>query len=150
MDEIDKEILEALQSDFPVKEKPFEKLAAELDIQTDELLLRIEKLTEKGFIRRIAPIIDSREIGLTGTLVAMKVPEHKVEDVAETVSQYTEVSHNYERNHEYNLWFTLSATSRNRIKEIISEIESETGIEDIIELPSIQMFKIGVSFSFTE
>ncbi|WP_143406778.1 siroheme decarboxylase subunit alpha [Methanonatronarchaeum thermophilum] len=143
-------MLERLQSDFPVIEKPFHKIASDLDIEPQEVVSRVKHLKNQGYIRRIAPIIDSREIGLTGTLVAMKVPENRIEEVAETVNQYIEVSHNYQRNHEYNLWYTLSTTSRQKIDQIIDEISRETGIDEIIELPSLQMYKIGVSFSFTD
>ncbi|WGI16830.1 AsnC family transcriptional regulator [Methanonatronarchaeum sp. AMET-Sl] len=150
MDKLDKKLLEKLQHNFPVTKKPFHKIAKDLNTEPQEVIKRVQKLKQKGYIRRISPIIDSRKIGLTGTLVAMKVPENQIEETAKTINQYIEVSHNYQRNHQYNLWFTLSTTSRQKIDEIIKEIKQKTGIKEIIELPSIKMYKIGVSFSFTD
>lgn len=147
MDEIDKKILNRVQSDFPLQKRPFEVLGEELGVKEDVLISRVENLVEEGIIRRVAPIINSREIGMVGTLVAVKVSDEKIEDVAEFVSGYQEVSHNYERNHEYNLWFTISAESRERIDVILDEVREESDIEELIDLPSKKMYKIGVSFS---
>lgn len=149
MDEIDKQILDRIQSDFPLKKRPFSQLGKELGIEEEELIKRIEMLLDEGYIRRIAPIINSRKIGMVGTLVAMNVPGDRVKEVADTVSEYKEVNHNYERNHDYNIWFTITAESRERIDEILSEIRDKTGIDEIIDLPSKRMYKIGVSFSLS-
>ncbi|PTD93459.1 Lrp/AsnC family transcriptional regulator [archaeon SCG-AAA382B04] len=150
MDEVDKKILDRIQSDFPLEKKPFESLSEELGVGEEELINRIRELLDEGYIRRIGPIINSRKIGMVGTLVAVKVSEDRVKDVADFVSQYSEVSHNYRREHDYNVWFTISAESRERIDEILDEVSEKSGVEEIIDLPSKRMYKIGVSFSLAE
>ncbi|OKY77205.1 MAG: DNA-binding transcriptional regulator Lrp family [Candidatus Methanohalarchaeum thermophilum] len=150
MDEIDRKILDKIQSHFPLKRRPFKELASDLGVEEEEVLSRVQELSEKGYIRRISPILDSRELGFKGTLVAMKVPEQRLNSVVEVINGYREVSHNYKRDHEYNLWFTITAIDENRIDEIISEIKDRTDVEKAINLPSEKMYKIGVSFSIED
>lgn len=150
MDKIDKKILDRIQSDFPLQKRPFRVLSDELGLDEDVLIDRVRRLVDDGYVRRIGPIINSRGIGLIGTLVAMKVSEKRVSEVADFVSDFDEVSHNYRRDHEYNVWFTVLAESRDRIEEILDEVRARDGVRGVIELPSKEMFKIGVSFSLSE
>ncbi len=152
LDEIDKKILQLLQDDFPLMEKPWSQISSNLNIGEDEIITRLKRLNEAGVIWKIGPIVDASKIGLTAaTLVAMRVPKNKVDDVARIINEYSNVSHNYEREHEYNIWFTLAASSSKELTDTLDEIKKKTGIkqEDILNLPTKQRFKINVRFQLT-
>ncbi len=146
LDEVDKKILNAVQLDFPIVHKPFEELGKSFGLSEDEVIRRIKRLCKDGAIRRIGPIISTKKTGGVSTLVAMKVPEARVDEVAGIINQYDEVSHNYLRPANYNIWFTLSSEGEERMREILSEIEEKTGCE-VMNLPTKRLFKIGVKFN---
>ena len=145
LDEVDKKILNAVQLDFPIVHKPFKQLGDMLGLNEKEVISRIRRLQNEGAIRRIGPIISTKNTGGVSTLVAMKVPDDRVDDVAEIINRYDEVSHNYLRPANYNIWFTLSAESEERMNEILNEIGEKTGC-DVMNLPTMRLFKIGVKF----
>jgi DNA-binding Lrp family transcriptional regulator len=147
----DKKILHRLQSNFPLTLRPFKSLAEELGLEEQEVLRRTRAMAEKGLIRRLGPIIDTHEMGNTASLIAMRVPEDRLEEVARIVNAYTSVSHNYLRkgkNKEipYNVWFTMSAPNKQELDKLIKEIEEKTGLE-VRNLPTTKKFKIGVKFN---
>ncbi len=146
LDEVDKKILNAIQLDFPLERKPFEALGKSLGIKEEDVIRRIKRLQAEGAIRRIGPIISTKKTGGVSTLIAMKVPDDKVDEVAGIINQYDEVSHNYLRPANYNIWFTLSAESEERMQEILKEITEKTGCL-VINLPTKRLFKIGVKFN---
>jgi len=148
MDALDRELLNIIQTDFPLDPTPYRTLGERLGIPESETLARVRGLVESGVIRRIGPSFDARRLGYVSTLVAMKVPSQRLDEVAELVGSYREVTHNYGRDHEYNLWFTLVCPGQAEIERIAGEIKSRTGITDLHLLPAERMFKIRVDFEF--
>lgn len=148
MDQIDRNLLNIIQSDFPIDVRPYDVLANRLGISADEALRRVSELFDAGVIRKIGPSFDTRKLGHVNTLVAAKVDHDRLEEVAIIVSAYPEVTHNYGRNFDYNLWFTLVCESREQMDALIEEIESISGIADLRILPAERTFKIKVGFEF--
>lgn len=148
MDELDKRIVSRLQESIPIEPEPYVKIAKELEIGEEELMERIRSLMERGVVRRIAPILNTQNVGVYSTLIALKVGREDIDEVAERVNSYEEVSHNYEREHEYNMWFTVSAPTQERLERIISEIEA-LGYP-MLNLPTVRTFKINVRFNMDD
>lgn len=146
MDELDKRLLNVIQADFPIAPRPYRVLGERLGISEDEALSRTRALAESGVIRRIGPSFDSRKLGHTSTLVAARVPDDRLREVADIVSSFPQVTHNYGRDHEYNLWFTLICRDDPEIERVVSEIEARTGVSDLRVLPAERMFKVKVRF----
>ncbi len=146
LDDVDKKILNAIQIDFPLVNKPFKELGKNLGLEEDDVIRRIQRLQKEGAIRRIGPIISTKKTGGMGTLVAMKVPPGRVDEVAGIINEYEEVSHNYLRPADFNVWFTVSAQSEDKLYEILDELKEKTGCE-LRNLPTKRLFKIGVKFN---
>ncbi len=149
LDDTDKRIAQILQEDFPLHEHPWGEISSKLAISQDELMTRLKRLYSLGVIQKIAPIVDPSKVGLpVATLVAVKVPQNQVDAVAEVINDYANVSHNYEREHEYNVWFTLAASSHQELDTTLAEIAQKAGLRqtDILNLPTQQRFKINVQF----
>jgi DNA-binding Lrp family transcriptional regulator len=146
LDDTDKKILNTIQFGFPLETEPYRKLGEELSISEEEVIERLNRLHDEGAVRKIGPIINRRGVGGTSTLVAVTVPEEKVDEVAEYINAYHEVSHNYHRPEKFNVWFTISAANRERIDTILKELREKTGME-FIDLPTKKLFKIGVRFN---
>ena len=151
LDEADKALLQTLQDDFPLTTRPWDALAEGLGTTAEDVMGRVGRLKEEGVIRRIGPVLETDRVGLTArTLVLMKVPPGRMEEVAGIVSGFEEVTHNYERDHEYNLWFTLITPSQERLKGALTSIIDATGIpkDDVLDLPVTRRYKIGVRYKF--
>lgn len=146
MDDVDKLILNRIQKDFPILARPYRKIADELNLSEEEVFNRVKKLAETGIVRRIGANFDSRKLNYKSTLVAMKVPEDKLSEVASLVGEFKGVTHNYLRNGSLNLWFTLIAPSDDSLNEVLAEIKTRTGIKNILNLPVTKQFKIKVEF----
>ena len=146
MDEIDKKILNIIQTDFPVVAEPFKVIASMTGISEEESLARIKKLKDDGIIRRIGAVFDARKIGFVSTLCAAKVPEEKMRAFVEAVNAYPGVTHNYRRNYEYNVWFTVIAPSEEELKRFFAEVTERTGITEILSMRASRIFKINASF----
>ncbi|MGD8436917.1 MAG: AsnC family transcriptional regulator [Syntrophobacterales bacterium] len=146
LDEMDRMILNEIQSHFPVEARPYQALAEKLGCSEEEVLQRVQDLKDREVIRRIGANCNSRKLGYTSTLCAAKVPSRLMERFVEVVNSYTGVTHNYRRDHDYNIWFTLIAPSVERIGHILHEIVELTGVEEVISLPAERLFKIQVDF----
>ncbi len=150
-DRIDVNILDALQDDILLVPRPYAAIASWFGMKETDLLERVKKLHEAGIIRGISPVLESRQMGLSaGTLIALHVPEEKVQETAVIISSYPEVSHNFQREHYYSLWFTISAKNDERIGQVLAEILERTGFseKDALDLPTVKKLKIHVRFSF--
>ena len=147
MDAVDRQLLNILQQDFPLVSRPFLTLAWKLGLSEGEVIDRIASLKDRGFIRRIGAVFEPQRLGYTSTLCALKVPPDRIEEVARLVNSYPGVTHNYLREDEYNMWFTLIGPTRENIEGIIREIEGKTGLA-VMELPALKCFKIRVHFDF--
>ena len=109
---IDRKLLNLLQAEFPLSREPYTDLGLRLGIDRDEVIHRIEQLKAKGIIRQISPVLDARSLGYQTTLVAMRVAESQLDKAAQLIMEHPGVSHGYERNHHFNLWFTLAIPPR--------------------------------------
>jgi siroheme decarboxylase len=146
MDDLDKKILNEIQSNFPVSSSPYLELGVRLDISEDMVIDRIKKLKEDGIIRRIGGSLNSRKLDFTSTLCAAKVPAQKMDAFVETVNSYKGVTHNYLRKNDYNVWFTFIGPSVEYIERCLEEISRKTGVDSILNMPAVRTFKIRVEF----
>ncbi len=150
LDELDKRLLNRVQTNLPVVPEPYRELARELGTTEEEVINRLRRLIETKVIRRLGAIFDSRNVGYKGTLCALKVPAERIAEVAAEVNKFAGVTHNYLRDHEYNMWFTVLAPSEEKLHEIVQEIRERTGIQEYLFLPAVKIFKIRVNFDLLE
>jgi DNA-binding Lrp family transcriptional regulator len=146
LDAIDKRILNRVQSNFPITRQPYQTIADDVGLTEQEVIQRLARLKKVGIIRRIGANFVPHKVGHVSTLCAAKVPEEKIAQFAEKVNRYRGVTHNYQRDGEYNIWFTFIAPSMADIDANLRQITVETGISDIINLPATQVFKIKAQF----
>jgi siroheme decarboxylase len=146
MDEIDKTLLNRIQSDFPIASRPFKMLAEELGLSEDQVLQRIKELKRLGIIRRIGANFVPDKVGFVSTLCAASVPSEKLEHFSQVVNRFPGVTHNYQRDNHFNVWFTFIARSMEEIERNLERISSETGVDAILNLPATRVFKIRAQF----
>ena len=146
LDDIDKTILNRIQSDFPMTSRPYLTVADELNLTESEVLERVSKMKKTGIIRRIGGNFVPGKLGFVSTLCAASVPPDKVKHFAEVVNRYPGVTHNYQRDNQYNVWFTFIAPSMEEIDANLKKIAEETDVNDILNLPATRVFKIRAQF----
>ena len=149
LDQTDRKLLQIIQDEFPIVQKPWHEISKLLKISENEVTKRLKRLIEAGAVMKIGPILDSPKIGLNAaTLVAMKIPKKQVDDVARIINQYENISHNYEREDDFNVWFTLVASNNTELSNILSEIRQKIGVKEheILDLPTVNRFKINLRF----
>ncbi|WP_254272011.1 siroheme decarboxylase subunit beta [Haloarcula marina] len=144
IDDVDAALIDEYQSDFPVRERPFEAVGEELGISDTEALERVERLREAGVFRRFGAVLNPPVIG-SSTLAAVSASEDRFETVAEIINEYRQVNHNYARDHEWNMWFVVTAGSREKRDEILADIESRTGCA-VLTLPMLTDYYIDLEF----
>ena len=142
----DKALLNLLQGEIPICSHPFAQMASILGTDEATVLTRLRELKEAGFLRRIGTFFDSNRLGYQGTLVALKVEPSAVDEVAQAVNRYPGATHNYEREDQYNLWFTLLTPNAECESNILAEIRSLNGVEDMLRLKANKKYKINVQF----
>ena len=144
IDSLDKQLLNEIQWQFPLVDRPFLEISKRYDMSEEEVLERIRILKRIGLIRQINAIFDTRRLGYKSTLVAFSVSHDKLEQVANEVNSHPGVSHNYERNHEYNMWFTLAVPPFGDMKRDLERMASLDGVVKYRVLPTLKLYKIGV------
>ena len=144
LDEVDATLIDEYQSGFPVVERPFRALGAELGISEDDALARVRALREAGIFRRFGAVLNPPVVG-SSTLAAVSAPADRFEEVAEVINGYRQVNHNYRRDHEWNMWFVVTAASREVRDRILTEIEERTGLA-VLNLPMLTDYYIDLEF----
>jgi len=151
LDTLDRQLLEILQDDFPLAPQPWREIGSRLGVPEAEVLRRVRRLTDEGIVLTVSPVLESARIGLVAsTLVGMRVPPDRVDESASVINREPGVSHNYLRDHDYNLWFTLAAPDGAALRRTVDGIAARTGVSpaDLLDLPAVRRFKIGVRFRF--
>jgi DNA-binding Lrp family transcriptional regulator len=145
-DQTRKTILNRIQADFPIHPRPYKILAEELGLDEDQLIDEIEQMKQEMIIRRIGGNFSPDRLGFYSTLCAARVAPDKIDMFTATVNGFNGVTHNYQRDHQYNIWFTFIAPSVNKIRESLETISKTTGVTEILNLPATHVFKIAANF----
>jgi len=148
---MENELLFEMQNAFPMIERPFKVVAEKLNTTEEEVISLVQKLKNDKIIRQTSAIFDTKRLGYKSSLVAFKVDEDKIDQAAEIINAHPGVSHNYLRNHDYNIWFTMAVApdSKLGLEKTIEILKERTGAEDAIILPTLKMFKISVKMDTT-
>jgi DNA-binding Lrp family transcriptional regulator len=150
MDNLDKEILNEIQWTFPLVPKPFDDIAKKFETSPDIIKERLIQLKKIGVLRQLSAIFDTRRLGYKSSLIAMEIEPDKLEYVANQINRHPGVSHNYERDHQFNLWFTLAVPPGSDLKTEVDKFSVLKGIRKVRMLPTIQLFKIGVKLDMVD
>ena len=147
LNDLEKRLLNDFQHGFPLVSQPYRKIADDLDV-TEEIVIRtLENLQQQGYISRVGAVFRANSIGAS-TLAAMAVPESQLEEIAAMISGYTEVNHNYQRDHDFNLWFVLTASDEQTLNVVLDDIEQRSGLP-VMYLPMEEDFHIDLGFNLT-
>jgi DNA-binding Lrp family transcriptional regulator len=144
LDDLDRRLLNLMQGSFPIAARPYAHVAGLAEITEAEVMQRVERLLEKRIIRQVTPIFDTRALGYSSMLVAAKVDPENPHRAAQIINQHPGVSHNYLRNHEFNLWFTIATEpdSKLGLQGTLDVLAHESGAESVRQLPTLKLFKI--------
>jgi siroheme decarboxylase len=145
MDDIDRKILNVMQEEFPLNPRPFALIGAAAGISEEETLGRVKRLGEEGYIRRIGPVLEPKKLVFSSTLCGVHVDEAPLPDVVAAVNAHKGVTHNYEREGELNLWFTVTAKSESEIDGFLAGLEARFSLT-IYKFPKKKVFKIKTYF----
>ena len=145
------ELLSVIQKRFPLTQYPYAAIADTLGVTEDEVLDTLRQQKEEAIIRQISPIFDTKRLGYSSSLIAFKVTEEKIDDTVSLINSHPGVSHNYERDHDFNIWFTLAVApdSKLGLEKTVELLAEKAGAEDAIILPTLKMFKIAVKLNTT-
>ncbi|HMJ01558.1 MAG TPA: Lrp/AsnC family transcriptional regulator [Conexibacter sp.] len=144
LDELDKRLLNLMQGRFPIEPRPYARVAALAEISEQETMARVQHLLDERIIRQVTPIFDTRALGYSSMLVAAKVDAENPHRAATIINAHPGVSHNYLRNHEFNLWFTIATEpdSKLGLEGTLDALAEEAGAESVRQLPTLKLFKI--------
>ena len=146
LDDLDREILNKVQVEVPLVERPFQALGEEFGMSEEEMIGRLRRMWDMGVVRRLGPIVNYRAWGMSGLLVAAKLPEENIELAKEVVADYPEITHAYLREHEWNMWFTVIAENEEARDAILDRVTERAGLSEVKKLPQEKSFKLGVKF----
>jgi len=150
MDDFDKELLNEIQWTFPLVTRPFDAIAKKFETTPEKIKTHLNELKEIGVLRQLSAIFDTRKLGYTSSLVAMEIESEQLEYVASQINRHPGVSHNYERDHQFNLWFTLAVPPGSDLKDELEKFNVLKGIKKVRMLPTLQLFKIGVKLDMVD
>lgn len=150
LDSGDRKLLNLVQKEFPFVRRPYASLGCLSGSDEVEVIRRITGLKGKGIVRMIGPVLDSRSLGYMTTLVAMKVAESQLEKAEKVIAGHPGVSHGYEREHRFNVWFTLAVPPNTGVEAEVEQLARAAGAEEAISLPAVKVFKIGTYFDMVE
>ena len=148
--ESDKELLNEIQWTFPLVTRPFDAIAKKFDTTPEIIKKTLKNLKEIGVLRQLSAIFDTRKLGYTSSLVAMEIEHDELDHVASQINRHPGVSHNYERDHEFNLWFTLAVPPGADLNDELKKFNVLKGIKKVRMLPTLQLFKIGVKLDLVD
>lgn len=141
LDLTDKKLLDILQNRFPLCQEPYAMIAGELGLNTDQILARVQKLKAAGIIRRVGAVIDGGALGYHSTLCCCRLAESSIDEFQEAVNEIKFITHNYVRDHEYNIWFTLTTPTPEKQEELIQMLQEQFNII-IYSMPAEKVYKI--------
>jgi DNA-binding Lrp family transcriptional regulator len=146
LDDLDKQVMNLMQGRFPLERRPYARVAELAEVTEDEVLRRVGRLIDERIIRQVTPIFDTRALGYSSMLVAAKVDPENPHRPAQIINSHPGVSHNYLRNHEFNLWFTIATepASKLGLEGTLEVLERLTGAESVRQLPTLTLFKINM------
>ncbi len=144
LNDFERRLLNDFQHDFPLSPKPYAELARRLDSDEGTVIATLERFQGQGLISRIGAVLAPHQAGWS-TLAAIAVPAERLGAVADIVSGYPEVNHNYEREHAFNLWFVVAAPDQARVEAVLAEVEARTGLE-VLSLPLEEAFRLDLGF----
>lgn len=145
----DRKVLTIIQSGFPITPRPYEVIGEQVGLTEAEALATVRSLKERNIIRRLGANFNSKGLGWRSTLCAAKVPAEKVEEFVAEVNSHAGVTHNYLRDHEFNIWFTFIGPNWDAVVGTLHGITEKTGI-DILNLPATALYKIKVDFNLVD
>jgi len=145
MDEIDKKILNLIQEEFPLHKRPYAEIGRQVGIDEKEAMERVQRLKDAGIIRRIGVVFEPKKLDYTSTLCGVHVEEKMLMEVVEAINKNTGVTHNYEREGDLNLWFTIIADNAEEINTFIGDLERRFSLK-IYRFPKKRVFKIKTYF----
>lgn len=150
VDTVDRRLLTLIQKEFPLVVRPFAAIGEQIGISEEDALARARRLKEADIIRQISAIFDSRRLGYSSTLVAMDIPEEQIDESASRISEHAGVSHNYKRDHPFNLWFTLTLPPGADLEAEVAHLSGVAGAQRTRILPALRIFKIGVELDMEQ
>lgn len=146
MDAVDRAIINALQDGFPICARPYAAAAEQLGITEDDLLQRLAALREQKTITRFGPLFHAERLGGALSLVAMRIPAQDFDRVAALVNAHAEVAHNYERAHDFNMWFVLATETEQQLQDTLLAIAAETGYP-VYNMPKLEEYYLNLRFA---
>lgn len=145
LDRRDRLLLNHAQGGFPVVSRPYAAIGEPLGMSEEEVLFRLRRLVKTGALNRFGPVLNARQMGGERTLAALRVPRERFEEVAAFISSLPTISHNYERDHDYNMWFVVSSDDEAEVEQTLETIERETGLHPL-NLPALEEYFVEINF----
>lgn len=145
MDTIDRKILNLIQEEFPITGRPYAEIGRQVGIGEEEAVERVQRLKQEGYIRRIGPVLERKKLGYASALCGVHVEEDALEEVAKAINAFPGTTHNYEREGDLNLWFTVSAKTREEVERFLTGLEERYALR-VYRFPEKRVFKIKTFF----